>query len=161
MPMSVKGELFPSNIEPNPFAYRWLCENFMQDEIRRQQYLTKKSLDKWEWQEEEGFPVYLQYKAEGVYGDAPRVINYIDETIHSPIGAALDLRGYLNIILEGRSGLSIFNMHITDEGVLYREGYFSFLPPVTMPERSLETNLMTRDIEEEDSNVSPLLRKFR
>lgn len=135
----------------------------MQDDFRRNQYLMKKSLDNWELKEEEGFPVYLQYKAEGISRDAWQALDYIAETIHSPIGVALDLRGYLNVILEGRSGLSVYNMHITDDGVIYREGFFDWLSPVTMPTRNseanLEANLIAGDIEEVGSNVSSLMRK--
>lgn len=161
MKISVRGELVPANITPSVFTYRWLCRNFMKNIFKRNQYLTEKcDRDNWEWKEGETFPVVMEQKAEGIPAEALLALKNINGVINSPIGLELNISGYLNIILEGRDGLSIYNVHITDNEVIYRQSFNEWFSPVTMPTgSSADGDMVSRDIETYENNVSPLVRK--
>jgi hypothetical protein len=160
MKISVRGELVPANITPNIFSYRWLCRNFMKNIHKRNQYLAEKcSRDNWEWKEGETFLVDLEQKAEGIPAEALLAIKNINGVINSPIGLELNISGYLNIILEGRSGVSIYNVHITENEVTYRQNLDQWFAPITMPTGNSAEGDMMSNIEIHENNVSPLAKK--
>jgi hypothetical protein len=128
--------------------------------IHRNQYMAEKcSRDNLEWKEGETFLVDLEQKAEGIDREALLAIKNINGVLNSPIGLELKISGYLNIILEGRSGVSIYNLHITENEVTYRQSLNEWFAPITMPTGSSAEGDMTSNTETNENNVSPLARK--